>query len=183
MKKVMLTGIILAISMFFVGCFGEKPAPKVVKITKIEAKDMFASFFPKDVADVEISGEDLKVILKNKIFFDSGKSQVKDGAKESLNKVIEIYTNKILPAYPDSKIIVEGHADSDGSEKFNMKISQERALSVVSYLSSPSLGVYIDESKLTAIGYGEDMPRVANTSEENKAMNRRVELIFKGIKN
>ncbi len=177
MKKVLLLGLVLSISVFFSGCFA-KP-----KITKEGAKEIFASFFPKEVAEVEVVGENLKIILKNKVIFDKGKSQLKEEAKESLNKVIDVYVSKILPAYLNSSIVIEGYADSDGSEKYNLNLSEKRAESVVSYLSTKSLGIYIDTSKLSAKGYGEKNPRVENSSKANKAINRRVELVFKGIKN
>ncbi len=175
-RKALVVGLLIGSGVIFSGCLGEK-------ISKLEAKQIFTDFFPKEVAEVEIVGNDLRIILKNKVFFDSGKSQLKDEAKVSLDKVIEVYMGKILPAYPNSKIIVEGYADSDGTVEYNLKLSEERANSVISYLSSETLGLYINRNKMTAVGYGEANPRVPNTSEENKAINRRVELVFQGMKN
>jgi len=174
--KALFLGVIITIGIIFSGCLGGK-------ITKVQVKNIFQDFFPKDVADIEIVGEDLRIVLKNKVFFDKGKSQIKEEAKPSLDKIIDVYMTKILPAYPNSNIIVEGYADSDGSESYNLKLSENRANSVISYLANENLAISIPTNKLEAIGYGESNPRVPNTSEENKAINRRVELVFHGMNN
>ncbi|WP_164108890.1 MULTISPECIES: OmpA family protein [Sphingobacterium] len=71
------------------------------------------------------------------------------------------------------KITVEGHTDNTGDATHNKKLSQTRAESVVKTLVADG----IDKSRLLAKGFGAERPLVANDSEENKAKNRRVELI------
>lgn len=66
---------------------------------------------------------------------------------------------------------VQGHTDSTGEAWYNQQLSQRRADSVRTKLIE--LGV--DASKITAIGYGEDRPKVSNNSTENREINRRVE--------
>ncbi|MCB9742851.1 MAG: OmpA family protein [Alphaproteobacteria bacterium] len=77
----------------------------------------------------------------------------------------------VLVRYPDVRIEVQGHTDSDGSEDYNFKLSDERAEAVVRYLINRG----VDSRRLTWMGYGEARPLVPNDSEEGKAVNRRVE--------
>ncbi len=81
-----------------------------------------------------------------------------------------------LIAYPQKNDIeVRGHASSEGSNKYNMRLSQKRSQSVVDYLSTKGV-----TNKLTAHSYGEDMPIADNSTEEGKSQNRRVELVWFG---
>jgi hypothetical protein len=66
---------------------------------------------------------------------------------------------------------VEGHTDSVGSADYNKKLSEQRAGSVVKWLTGH--GVAAD--RLTSVGVGKDKPIVANDTETNRALNRRVE--------
>jgi len=71
------------------------------------------------------------------------------------------------------KISIEGHTDNSGDAKHNKKLSNDRANAVMQKLIT--LG--IDKTRLSAIGYGAEKPLVAYDTEENKAKNRRVELV------
>ncbi|MEN2997617.1 MAG: OmpA family protein [Brevinematia bacterium] len=77
-----------------------------------------------------------------------------------------------LKNYKELDIIVEGHTDDIGSEKYNLELSEARAREVAKILVE--LGV--DPSKVSYIGYGEKKPKVPNNSPENRAKNRRVEI-------
>ena len=70
---------------------------------------------------------------------------------------------------------VEGHTDSRGSDAYNMKLSQDRARSVVNYLVSRG----VKRSSLVAVGMGERSPIASNTSKEGQAANRRVDFVVK----
>lgn len=70
---------------------------------------------------------------------------------------------------------IEGHTDSDGTRAENLDLSTRRAESVLAYLE----GAGIDGGRLSAVGLGEDEPRVPNDSLDNKAINRRIELIIR----
>ncbi|MFO8184727.1 MAG: OmpA family protein, partial [Candidatus Aegiribacteria sp.] len=61
--------------------------------------------------------------------------------------------------------------DSDGSDSYNQTLSEERAASVFNYLVNKGIAA----RRLTTVGYGESRPLVPNTSDANKAMNRRIE--------
>lgn len=68
-----------------------------------------------------------------------------------------------------ARFVVEGHTDGRGSEDYNLKLSDRRALAVSNYL----MGLGIEEDRLTAIGMGESAPRVTDVMDPE---NRRVEL-------
>ena len=73
--------------------------------------------------------------------------------------------------YPTAKFDVEGHTDSIGSAKSNLKLSQKRAEAVVNYLKDHGV-----KSELNAKGYGETKPKVSNRTRAGRAKNRRVEI-------
>jgi outer membrane protein OmpA-like peptidoglycan-associated protein len=79
----------------------------------------------------------------------------------------------ILKANPTIRVSIEGHTDTNGSAGSNLALSQARAQTVLNSLVS--LGIAAD--RLTAAGYGESRPKVPDTSDENRAINRRVEFV------
>jgi len=74
---------------------------------------------------------------------------------------------------PSLKFSVEGHTDSDGEEAFNLKLSKERAKTVMDKL----IAMGIDSSRLKYTGWGETKPIDNNNTPEGKANNRRVEFV------
>ncbi|WDF53457.1 OmpA family protein [Mucilaginibacter sp. KACC 22063] len=106
-----------------------------------------------------------KVILKN-IFFDSNKYDIKTESKAELQKIAEFLT-----ANPTVKIEISGHTDDNGNDQLNQTLSENRAKAVYQYLVSNG----INPAKLVSKGYGKTQPLAPNTSEENKAKNRRTE--------
>jgi outer membrane protein OmpA-like peptidoglycan-associated protein len=87
-------------------------------------------------------------------------------------EAIARWTKAILKEYPSSKFSIEGHTDSDGSNEFNLRLSDSRALAVKKYLVEQG----IDEFRLSAMGYGESKPIDTNNTKAGKANNRRVEV-------
>ncbi len=83
---------------------------------------------------------------------------------------------KTLQTYPEISVEISGHTDNVGSNSSNQKLSQNRAEAVKGWLVSKG----ISADRITAVGYGEEKPRVANDTPENKRLNRRIE--FKRIK-
>jgi len=104
------------------------------------------------------------------ILFDSAKSTFK---KQTL-PVLQSITS-ILKEYPASNFSIEGHTDSDGSDKLNQKLSENRAAAVVNYLVTNG----IDSNRLSSAGYGESTPIDTNKTKAGKANNRRVEVKLK----
>lgn len=108
---------------------------------------------------------DIKIAAALGIVFETNSSTIKSSDIEKFEKYVT-YLNDI----PSSKIILEGHTDSSGSEKYNLKLSEKRANSTKIQLISMG----IDAQRITATGYGETKPLVENNSAENMAKNRRV---------
>jgi OOP family OmpA-OmpF porin len=81
-----------------------------------------------------------------------------------------------LISYPlKDDLEVHGHTSSEGSNAYNMKLSQKRSQSVANYLASKGVS-----NRLIARGYGESQPIANNNTEQGREQNRRVELIWTG---
>ena len=83
------------------------------------------------------------IVLDSSVFFETGKSTIKEEGQELLNRFIPVYLNVLLQdKYSDylGEIIIEGHTDSTGTYESNLKLSQDRALQVALYcLNMPGL--------------------------------------------
>jgi OmpA-OmpF porin, OOP family len=102
--------------------------------------------------------------------FDSGSAAVKPEYKSEIAKVAEY-----MKQYPTTTAIIEGHTDNVGTADANVKLSQQRAENVVSYLVD-NFG--IDRSRLTAKGYGASRRMSYNDTPEGRAANRRINAII-----
>lgn len=101
------------------------------------------------------------------ILFDYDKWNIKPVYYPALDEAVTV-----LEQNPDLKAEIQGHTDSIGSAAYNMKLSRKRAESVKSYLEKKG----IHANRLKSEGYGFTKPVVPNTTPENRALNRRVEL-------
>ncbi|PKN45870.1 MAG: hypothetical protein CVU63_08290 [Deltaproteobacteria bacterium HGW-Deltaproteobacteria-20] len=110
--------------------------------------------------------------LPNDVLFDSGRAAVKPGGKLALQEVAAI-----LRTIPNRQFQVSGHTDnepiSSSSYPSNWYLSASRAIKVVEILIDDG----VDAKALSACGYGEFDPVAANDSDENKARNRRIEIV------
>ncbi|GGE46328.1 OmpA family protein [Pedobacter psychrotolerans] len=102
------------------------------------------------------------------INFDTDKSSLKPEGQTAVEEI-----NKVLSADISLKIAINGHTDNTGNEARNLILSKERAAAVRSALIKKGIA----DERLISNGFGSKKPLVANTTEENKAKNRRVELI------
>lgn len=117
---------------------------------------------------VDSNGCPIKLVLTGQ-HFDYDSAELTLNAKEILDGVAEN-----LASYPlKNDIEVQGHTSSEGSNAYNMRLSERRSVSVVKYLKAKGV-----TNKLIARGYGETQPIVDNGTEEGKSQNRRVELIW-----
>ena len=110
-----------------------------------------------------------KIELKQTVFFDTNKATIKKVSFELLNQV-----GQAMQDNPTIQVRIEGHTDSQGNDKFNMKLSQRRAESVRTYLVKK--GVAAD--RMVAQGYGETVPIADNRTSAGRAQNRRVEFVI-----
>lgn len=100
------------------------------------------------------------------IVFDTAKSTIRAESRPKLDRAV-----KVLAQYPDLRIEIAGHTDSEGDEAFNLALSRERAWAVKAYLS----GRGIDGSRIRTRGAGETEPIADNRTAQGRAQNRRIE--------
>jgi outer membrane protein OmpA-like peptidoglycan-associated protein len=112
-----------------------------------------------------------QLVLKD-INFESNSSKLTDISYTELERVV-----KLLFENPTLKVEIAAHTDDIGSDVYNLVLSQKRAQSVVDFLRQNN----ISPDRFVAQGYGEKVSKVPNTSEENRLVNRRVELKIIGI--
>jgi outer membrane protein OmpA-like peptidoglycan-associated protein len=104
------------------------------------------------------------------INFDFNKSKIKKSDAAQLKKALEF-----IKKYPGAKIKLEGHTDSIGSEKYNLKLSEKRADATKNYLVKDG---HIEASRISTMGYGKSKPIASNKTREGRAKNRRVEILI-----
>lgn len=98
--------------------------------------------------------------------FKSGKSQIQPQSLPKLDDVVAI-----LKASPRMRIEIQGHTDSRGTYRHNLRLSRVRAQAVVQYLRRKGIAA----GRLIANGYGPNRPRGSNDTAEGRAKNRRIE--------
>jgi outer membrane protein OmpA-like peptidoglycan-associated protein len=107
--------------------------------------------------------------LTIRVNFDFDKSTIRKADVADLEKAVAF-----VKKYPDAKVDVEGHTDSKGTDKYNLKLSQRRADAVKKYL--------VDKGekgdRITAVGKGEAYPIADNKTEKGRFENRRVEVLI-----
>jgi outer membrane protein OmpA-like peptidoglycan-associated protein len=108
------------------------------------------------------------ITLSGNVLFASGKSALLPGAQNGLEQVADA-----LKTNEDSKILIEGHTDSRGTDASNMALSKSRAESVQAFLVSRG----VPSERMTAVGLGPSRPVADNASAEGRANNRRVEIV------
>jgi outer membrane protein OmpA-like peptidoglycan-associated protein len=106
-----------------------------------------------------------KVILNN-IFFDTNRFDLKPDSRSELQKLIDFLTLN-----PTIHIEISGHTDDVGNDQNNQALSENRAKAVYQYLINNGIGA----ARLVYKGYGKTQPIIPNTSDENRAKNRRTE--------
>jgi len=115
----------------------------------------------------------LIINIDNRISFDSGSAVLKRDVLAALGKI-----SGILSSYPEYRIVVEGHTDTvpirTSQFRDNWQLSTERALSVLGYLLR---NTKLDRTRFSAAGYGEFHPILPNDTEENRSLNRRVDIV------
>jgi outer membrane protein OmpA-like peptidoglycan-associated protein len=125
---------------------------------------------PDSVYNIDIALQpievDATIVLKN-IFFDVGKYDLKPQSQIELEKVLQL-----LKENPTLKIEISGHTDNIGKDADNLLLSQNRARSVVNFLSANG----IESKRLSFKGFGESEPVADNKTESGRAQNRRTEL-------
>jgi len=123
--------------------------------------------FDSQEAVVLRKGDDLIIRLIG-LTFPSGKSTIKP---EFFNLLATL--QRAIRKFPNSPITIEGHTDSIGDDRYNENLSYERAIAVKQYLLA-NMG--LDNTRITAVGYGESRPIASNDANAGRAQNRRIDI-------
>ncbi|MDR3609874.1 MAG: OmpA family protein [Ignavibacteriaceae bacterium] len=118
----------------------------------------------KGTATVNVPEENWVLIGIN---FDFNKATVKPESVPILYNAAEI-----LLKNPDVKVEIQGHTDNIGSERYNQKLSLQRAETVKNFLVAKGVA----SNRLTTVGFGKSKPIMDNNTEQGRALNRRIEL-------
>ena len=110
---------------------------------------------------------DMKAFNYKNIQFEFNSSVLKTSSYIVLDAIAQQMKNNL-----DTKFLLDGHSSAEGSDQRNMMLSVDRANAVKAYLVNNG----IKNSNLITKGYGESKPIVPNSSDSNKALNRRVEI-------
>ncbi len=114
---------------------------------------------------VQITAE--KIDIADKVYFASGKADIKPESFELLDDVAKI----ILDHPKVAKVRIEGHTDVQGGEASNLKLSEDRAAAVLEYMVAAG----VERERLVSQGFGETKPIAPGDSAEANEKNRRVE--------
>ena len=130
-----------------------------------QAEDM-----QRQLAELQAKQTDRGMVLTlGDVLFDTGKATLKPGADSVMERVATF-----MEKNPDTKVMIEGHTDSRGSDEYNQELSKRRAEAVQTALASRG----IDRGRVEAIGKGEGFPVASNETSAGQQQNRRVEIVF-----
>jgi chemotaxis protein MotB len=162
-----------------------KDAPSEIAVPRVAAipYDMLQRVYKQVVMNIEKLelDKDIEVVkdrgamvlrVTENVLFAPGSSNLKKEAGPVLRKVADLIAP--LPF----EVRIEGHTDNTSykdSWNANWELSAFRAIAVLKYFAENKL---LSLDRLSAVGYGEHRPLVSNDSIENKALNRRVEIVL-----
>jgi OmpA-OmpF porin, OOP family len=141
-------------------------AGTTVNETGCEAKSECRAPAAGEPIDLEGCASGEAVVLKG-VNFEVNSSRLTANAKVILNQVADS-----LAAQPGMKVEIGGHTDAQGSDSFNLKLSERRAQAVKDYLIARGIA----PERLLAKGYGESQAVDSNETPEGREINRRVEM-------
>jgi OmpA-OmpF porin, OOP family len=136
----------------------------------IEARDRHIDVLETELAALRAERTDrgLVVTLSDEILFDVDQAELKPGGMQQLARVSEF-----LREHPDRNVVIEGHTDSTAPDTYNLALSQRRAHAVEDFLITQG----VEPTRISAIGYGEQLPIATNDSAAGRQANRRVEIV------
>lgn len=123
-----------------------------------------------DSGDPRVIYEEGEFRLLDDVRFEHGSAVLTADSRATLDQVA-----LILKAHEEfTKIRIEGHTDDTGPDAVNQRLSQQRAEAVRAYLVARG----VESNRLVAQGFGDSRPKVKGTTEEDRAVNRRVDFIL-----
>lgn len=146
-----------------------------IKIKSVGDADDYSSIEIPSIGPNEFYGENAMQIMIEQstdftlenVLFDTGKSTLKSSSYAELNELVNL-----LKLKPEINIEIAGHTDNVGSNDSNQTLSENRANTVMKYLSDHG----IDSDRLQAKGYGSSYPVADNSTETGRKQNRRTEI-------
>ena len=136
----------------------------------LEARTAETERVQKELKDLQAKQTDRGMVLTlGDVLFDTGRATLKPGAYTTIDRLAQV-----LNSSHASRVVIEGHTDSQGSDTMNQELSQQRAQSVESALLQRG----VSGSQIRSVGKGESMPVAGNDTASGRQANRRVELIF-----
>ena len=113
----------------------------------------------------------LRATLEEMVFFDYDEAILRTDTRSRLEAKLQV-----LRDYPSVRLRMEGHADERGTSDYNIALGNERAESVIQYLT----GYGLDGARFSSVSFGEESPIARGSNEAAWAQNRRVEFIITG---
>ncbi len=175
----------LAASMLIVGCGGRQvdPVPPVqVEPANDRAQEIADSIARERARQDSIRAAELaarqaaeraaaaaRMTLEQTVYFEYDESTITTPTEAALRAKVEV-----LRANPGVRLRMEGHADERGTSEYNIALGNERAESVIGFLTNFGLG----GDRFTSVSYGEEQPAMQGSNEEAWALNRRVEFVI-----
>ncbi|NJN25589.1 MAG: OmpA family protein [Cyclobacteriaceae bacterium] len=108
-----------------------------------------------------------ETVQLNNIFFEQSKAEMLPESKPELDRLLMLLSDN-----PSLEIELGGHTDNQGSSTANLRLSEDRAMAIMTYLIEQG----IDKKRLESKGYGGTKPIASNASADSRQMNRRVEI-------
>jgi len=119
-------------------------------------------------ANVQRNNDVLTATFRSDMFFDFDSANLKPGANSELDRVAGVLNN-----FPQTTILIQGHTDARGTDEYNQKLSERRAMSVASALIQRG----VNSQRITAIGYGK-----SQLISSDDAANRRVVIVINPVR-
>jgi OmpA-OmpF porin, OOP family len=124
----------------------------------------------QQLADLQAKQTDRGVVVTlGDVLFDTGQATLKPGADLAINRLATY-----LSSNSQTKVLIEGHTDSRGSDDYNIGLSERRAHTVASALESRGISAV----QIQTLGRGKAYPVASNDTPEGRQQNRRVEIVF-----
>jgi outer membrane protein OmpA-like peptidoglycan-associated protein len=114
----------------------------------------------------------VRVTMTNQTAFDFNSANIKSGFHSTMDKLADVVVR-----YNKTSLTVVGHTDDVGSNAYNQKLSEQRAVSVARHLE----GKQVNPVRLAVSGKGETQPTASNSTEDGRQANRRVEIYVEPV--